>query len=647
MISTSITIRFHPSKIILKDKLLTVLLLLKHQNNSQKIIRELNMRKIFLFLFLFCVSIYGYQPVATPDSSAQIIFDVNLINYTDDLFHVSVSVNGLTDENDIYNLPATVPGTYEVMDFGRFVKSFKAYDVEGNELNVDHISTNRWEIQNADKLAKLVYDIEDSFDSDAPGIAITPMCGTGIDSSFVVLNTFGVLGFFEGLQSNPVKFKIDYKSDWTIGTALDEGNDGYYYAKTYDRLADSPILIGNLTTASSKVNDINVGIYMYSPDNSLTAGKVLNMADDVLQAAGKFIGYSPTDHYDFLFCFMSPEEYQKNNIISAGALEHCNSSLFVFPSRFGLSNRLRDDMAHEFMHILTPLNLHSNLIEPYNFEVPTASEHIWLYEGVTEWEAHILQLRDGLITPKEYLHAISEELNVNDHFNKNISLTEMSKEVYTEEGRNQFFNFYNRGAVTAAMLDIRLLELSHGKRGLRDVLLDLLKIYGKNKPFNEDKFFDVLVKMTYPEIRKFIDDYIVGSNPLPYTEYMEKLGFRYIPERVSEDKRPSLGLQIGINEKNQLIVRGVSDELQKEGIMNSDIILKVLGQEITMTNAHQILEQLMSMQVGDSVAVVVERDGKEINVTATLKQRMDKHIFEDLGKLTDEQKYLRDAWMRN
>ena len=66
-----------------------------------------------------------------------------------------------------------------------------------------------------------------------------------------------------------------------------------------------------------------------------------------------------------------------------------------------------------------------------------------------------------------------------------------------------------------------------------------------------------------------------------------------------------------------------------------------------MTNANQILEQLMSMQVGDSVAVVVERDGKEINVTATLKQRMDKHIFEDLGKLTDEQKYLRDAWMRN
>ena len=359
------------------------------------------------------------------------------------------------------------------------------------------------------------------------------------------------------------------------------------------------------------------------------------------------MGYSPTDHYDFLFCFMSPGDYRRNNLRSAGALEHCNSSLFVFPSRGGLSNNIRDDMAHEFMHTLTPLNLHSNVIEPYNFEVPTASEHIWLYEGVTEWEAHILQLRGGLITPEEYLHNISEELNVNDHFDQSISLTQMSKEVYTGEGRRLFFNFYNRGAVTAAMLDIRLLELSHGKRGLREVLLDLLKKYGKNKPFDDNEFFDIFVKMTYPEIQNFIDDYIKGNKPLPYVEYMDKLGYRYIPERVSDDKRPALGINLGMNENNQFIVQDASDELQKEGIMRNDIILKVLGQEVSMSNARQVFGQIMSMQVGDSVAVVVERNGKEIDVTATLKQRMDKHIFEDMGKLTDDQKFLRDVWMRN
>ncbi len=60
-------------------------------------------------------------------------------------------------------------------------------------------------------------------------------------------------------------------------------------------------------------------------------------------------------------------------------------------------------MAHEFLHILTPLNLHSEIIQPFNFEVPTSSEHIWLYEGVTEWASDIMQMRGGLIGTDEYL----------------------------------------------------------------------------------------------------------------------------------------------------------------------------------------------------------------------------------------------------
>ena len=61
----------------------------------------------------------------------------------------------------------------------------------------------------------------------------------------------------------------------------------------------------------------------------------------------------------------------------------------------------------------------------------------------------------------------------------------------------QFLNFYNKGAVTAALLDIRLLELSGGKRGLREVYLELLNKYGKDKPFPEDDFFQIFVDMTY------------------------------------------------------------------------------------------------------------------------------------------------------
>ena len=84
----------------------------------------------------------------------EIFYKVDLTNHSDDLFHVTVDVENLSSENNIYNFPATTPGMYNVVDFGRFVKTFKALDDEGKELKVQKISTNKW--QWSDSALKLV-----------------------------------------------------------------------------------------------------------------------------------------------------------------------------------------------------------------------------------------------------------------------------------------------------------------------------------------------------------------------------------------------------------------------------------------------------------------------------------------------------------
>lgn len=605
------------------------------------------MKKLLLIISSLYIVGCSTHTVTNSNLSTQIVYDVDVTNYEDDLFHVTVFASGLTNENDIYNLPATVPGTYSNLNFGRFVKSFIAYDKDGNELRAEKISTNRWRINGADKLAKLVYDCEDTFDSDIAENKVVPMGGTGISDDFIVLNTFGVLGYFEGLQSHPVKVKIDYRSDWTIGTSLTADENGYYTAETYDQLADSPILIGDLTTASTTVNDIKVGVYVYSPDTSINADNIMKVADKILQSSAAFIGYSPVKHYNFLMCFLGIEDFQKNGFMGAGALEHSYSSLFVFPTMGGVSKEIQDDMAHEFLHILTPLNLHSEIIQPFNFEVPTSSEHIWLYEGVTEWASDIMQLRGGLISIDEYLERLSDKAKINDRFNQDISLTELSRGVYSEAVTMQFLNFYNKGAVVAALLDIRLLELSNGKRGLREVFLELLSKYGKYKPFPENNFFHILVAITYPEIEQFIYDYIKGTKPLPYKEYLAKIGYNYVAERPSEDPQPTLGLQMGMNDKHELTLAGVSEEGSKSGLQEGDVLYKIFGEEVNLQSAQKLLGQIMSMNVGDTVEVVVKRGDKEVTASIPLQQKKDKYIFEEMNQMTEQQKFLRDAWRRN
>ena len=268
------------------------------------------MKKIFTIIaFILFTNIF------TNLQAQSITYEVDVSKPQDDLFHVTVFTNGLSTENNVYNLPATVPGTYSIQDFGRFVQSFKAYDRDGNELETKKISTNRWKIKDAEKLVMIKYDSEDSFDAKITGHRIFGMEGTGIENNFIVLNTFGVLGYFEELQSTPVKLKIKFNPSWLVGTALELNDDGYYVADSYDYLADSPILIGDLTYAKTRVNDINVEVYVYSADTSFNASKFMNVANSILQSAGKFIGYSPVTHYDFLFCSVDGETFNRKRCI--------------------------------------------------------------------------------------------------------------------------------------------------------------------------------------------------------------------------------------------------------------------------------------------------------------------------------------------
>ncbi|NDC83463.1 hypothetical protein EB093_07390, partial [bacterium] len=91
-----------------------------------------------------------------------------------------------------------------------------------------------------------------------------------------------------------------------------------------------------------------------------------------------------------------------------GALEHGNSSVYFLPDlgEEMLVESVKDVAIHEFMHIITPLNLHSECIGNFNYENPKMSRHLWLYEGVTEYFAGLIQVRSGIISRSNYVNSL-------------------------------------------------------------------------------------------------------------------------------------------------------------------------------------------------------------------------------------------------
>jgi Predicted protease with the C-terminal PDZ domain len=191
---------------------------------------------------------------------------------------------------------------------------------------------------------------------------------------------------------------------------------------------------------------------------------------------------------------------------------------------------------------VTPLNIHSEIIEHFNFVTPVPSQHLWLYEGTTEWAAHAMQLRAGIKSPEDYLAKVIEKMRIDrTRFDSTWSLRELALTSYSDSGQAQYPNIYMRGALTAGLLDIRLLELSGGQRGLQDLIVDLTRRFGKRRAFPESTFVDTLVAMTSPEIRDFFARYVWDSQRLPIAEYYGRLGIRLIegadgaPERFEID----------------------------------------------------------------------------------------------------------------
>jgi predicted metalloprotease with PDZ domain len=573
-------------------------------------------------------------------------YNVDLNDRSNDTFKVTLEVDTkLTEENAIFQFSATAPGTYQIMDMGRFVSDFKAFDKKGNEIDSEQLNTNQFKITDVKKLKKvkkISYSIAETWDTKVEKNVIYKMCGSSIEDDHVLINGQTVFGYFTGMQASPMTIKLSYPADWKVGTALELNQEGLYVADTYDHIVDSPILLGRLTKANTVLGSTNVDIYTYSKTDVISSDDLLGAMEEMLKAADAFVVDFPVDRYTFLFHFEDE---------SWGAWEHSYSSEYIYaeqPWTPEFAASITSTAAHEFFHIITPLNIHSEVIEQFNFVEPTASEHLWLYEGVTEWASDLMQLRYGMFDNLEMFNRLQEKLMVDARYDPAYSLSKLSLTSYTDEGQQQYGNIYQRGALVAGLLDIRLLELSEGKRGLREVVNELSKKYGAKNAFPESKFFDVFVEMTYPEIADFFEQYVKNANPLPIETYYAKVGIDYVASSKTGNMVPSLGMGLAAPQ-GTIIITNPTDSATAFGVMDNDVLYKVNGDEVNLQNARMVFGTLSQQPIGYTYELVVKRGEEEIVLGAKIIaiEELKQHVFTVAEDAPANAKMLQEAWLKN
>ena len=487
-------------------------------------------------LLLTALMLHGAPPAPLPRLS----YAVDLRDAARHLFTVTLQVPPLAAENGVFEFAATAPGTYQTMDIGRFVRDFEALDASGGVVATERIGVNEWRMADPSRVRTVRYRVLGTRDTTVTEHIVYPMCGSHLGADYALINGQAVFGFPHGFQAAPISVRLQSPAGWNAATALPFA-DGAYRAESYDQLVDSPFLIGaHLTSATLAITGVPVRIVVESERGGIQATQLRDAMRDMLSAAGNFLGKLPVDRYVFLYDF-GPQGF--------GAWEHSYSSEYVLKDTTftpAVGARVTDIAAHEFFHVVTPLNIHSEIIEHFNFTTPTPSQHLWLYEGTTEWAAHKMQLMAGLKPLSTYLSTmVFKETIDRARFDTAYSLVKLSQTSYSDSGQRQYANIYMRGALVAGLLDIRLLELSQGRQGLRDLILNLARTYGKHRAFPEDALIDTIVARTSPDVRDFFTRYVYGAERPPLKEYYAKLGITLVeddkgaPVRFDVDPNPT------------------------------------------------------------------------------------------------------------
>ncbi|GAA4243899.1 MULTISPECIES: peptidase M61 [Winogradskyella] len=595
------------------------------------------------------------------------VLDLTAVN--NDRVPVTINPGRFTTETVTYRLPRVVQGTYSVSDFGKYVDDFKALDYDGNELTVTKVDDNTWTIAEATKLDKLQYYVNDTFDIETNGgiggeQPFSP-AGTNIEEDNYVLNLHGFIGYFDSLKNSQYALDVTAPATFKRTSALENKGmkssaDGTaitssYFAQRYFDITDNPMMYGNLDVEEFMVGDIKIVLSLYSPTGKHTAASLKETVYKMMEAQKNYLGdVNTTPRYDIYVYLSKGDETSPKGF---GALEHHTSTVAVFSensSLEGLKASIIDVVAHEFFHIVTPLSVHSEDIHYFDYNKPTFSKHLWMYEGVTEYFAQHFQVYEGLSDEATFYNTMMSKIATStQHLDDAMSFTIMSENVLDEPYASQYYNVYMKGALIGMCIDILMRKESDGNRSMLSLMKELSAKYGKEKPFVDDNLIAEITAMTYPSVGEFLKTHVEGDVPINYNEFFEMVGLTKGETQVETNYIFAGGQNIifdGDQEKGTIFFSPMALKnsfWKSQGVQAGDVIKKVNGTDLTLANAQQIIGGMFGWKEGQEITMNLERDGKpvEIKTTLTKAYAADESIVED-ENATEAQKALRAAWLK-
>lgn len=556
---------------------------------------------------------------------------------------ITMKIGDVKDEYIDVKMPVWAPGSYLVREFSKNVEGFGAKDASGSLLDSRKVTKNTWRIS-----TKGVKEVVVNYRIYAFEVSVRT---SFIDASHAFLSPTGVFMYVDKQINRPSEVTIIPHKAWsTISTGLmeKEGQPNTYIAENFDILFDAPIEIGNQDVFRFTAAGIPHEVAMVGGGNYDKERLGRDMAK-IVESATAVFGENPNQKYVFIV-----HNYQSGG----GGLEHLNSTVlgasrFSYASESGYKSFL-GLVAHEYFHLWNIKRLRPEALGPFNYDQENYTTDLWIGEGFTAYYDNLLVRRAGFYTEDNYLQMLAADVTAveNRPGNQLQPLSESSFDAWIkyyrqdENSLNSIVSYYNKGALIAMMMDLKILQATKGQKGLNDVMREAYnEFYKKEGKGYSDAAFKTLAEKVAGTSLTDLYDLVNNAGTPEYNKYLQCVGLELIDLNAGYET-PDIGIKTSTTD-GKLIVQNVirGGGAWNAGINVKDELIAVNGYRIDAAGK-ELDRVIQATNIGDILKVLVSRDGIIQELTVKIQaSKMGKYTFMPIENSNAEQQKLRAKWL--
>lgn len=541
-------------------------------------------------------------------------------------------------------LPVWTPGSYLIREYPRFIEEIRAFDPDGNPLEMKKTDKSHWQVNHANNEGFLLEYRIFGQDLSVRTNYITEDLTLLTPASLFITN--------DRLNDLPISVEFSQQKN-EIATPLKQaGSKSQYWATDYDNLVDSPIVLSNsLERNTFHTANASYHLVTHDPTDNFDNQKASQDLQKLVKTTEELWQTVPYKDYTFL------------NILTSkgGGLEHSFGTLMMsghltqkdkkaYQSWLGLSS-------HEFFHTWNIKRLRPHNLGPFDYHKECYTPSLWIIEGLTSYYDNLLLSRSGLVDEKRYLELLSQDI---ERYQKTPghrvqSLYDASWDAWIkfyrphQNSKNSTISYYNKGALVGFLLDQKIRENTSGKKSLDDVMRLAYQRFAQDG-YTEKEFRRLILEVGGPSLEPLLRSWIDTTEALEFEKALAYYGLDFAPakdpDKEEDSPRGWLGVKLQRGQESAKVSQvDATGPGYQAGLRVDDEILAVNQLRAKASNLEEILKRLGA---GQTVSLLIARTNQVFELQAKLEKRpQEQWKIKLVDKASKKQKAHRQQWLQN